>query len=71
MASTTKADFLVYGATGYLGSHVIKWLQIKGKKFATSRSRLENRQDLLKDVELYQPRYVICAAGLAGRPNIV
>jgi nucleoside-diphosphate-sugar epimerase len=70
MASTVKVDFLVYGATGYLGSHVIKWLQIKGKKFTTSRSRLENRQDLLKDIELYQPKYVICAAGLAGRPNI-
>jgi nucleoside-diphosphate-sugar epimerase len=71
MAKTSPVDFLVYGATGYLGSHVVKWLQLKNKNFATSKSRLENRQDLVRDLEFYRPKYVICAAGLAGKPNIV
>lgn len=70
MADASNVDFLVYGATGYLGSHIVKWLQLKNKSFTTSNSRLENRQELLKDVTLYRPKYVICAAGLAGKPNI-
>ena len=64
-------DFLVFGATGYFGSHVIKHLQRQNRSYAVATARIENRADVLRDIQHYQPRFVINAAGLAGTPNIV
>lgn len=66
-----RVDYLVYGHKGYFGSHVVKHLKLKGKSFAVSNTRIENRESLIKDFDQYRPKWVICAAGLAGNPNIV
>jgi len=70
MSDATQADFLVYGASGYLGAHLVKWLEIKKKSFTTSKTRLQNREQLEKDLDTIKPKHVLCAAGLSGRPNI-
>jgi len=64
-------DFLVFGSTGYFGSHVVKWLTQQGKSFGTTNARLEYRDQVQEALKLHTPKYVICAAGLAGTPNIV
>lgn len=69
--SNNNIDYLVYGHRGYFGSHIVKHLQLKGKSFVTSDTRIENRESLNKDLDQYKPKWVICAAGLAGKPNIV
>jgi len=63
-------DFLVYGSSGYLGSHIVKWLKLKNKTFSCGIARLENRADLKAELQQHRPKFVICAAGVAGRPNI-
>lgn len=66
-----KVDYLVFGYKGYFGSHVVKHLSLQGKSYATSDTRIENRESIIKDLDFYNPKYVICAAGLTGTPNIV
>jgi len=63
-------DFLVLGATGYFGEHIVKWLKTKGKSFEVSSVRIHNREQVDAVLEKVQPKRVICCAGIAGRPNI-
>ena len=67
----SQADYLVYGHKGYFGSHIVKNLELQGRSYATPNTRIENRESLSNDFDLYQPKWVICASGLAGNPNIV
>ncbi len=63
--------FLVFGGkSGWIGQKIVKLLEEQGHKVAVAQSRLENRQDVEKEIETVQPKYVINAAGLTGRPNI-
>ena len=71
MEVVNTVDYLVYGHKGYFGSHVVKYLKKEGRSFEKSNTRIENRESLIKDFDKYQPKWVICCAGLAGNPNIV
>ena len=64
-------SYLILGSTGYIGSHIIKHLRKLNKKFETSSVRIENSEQVYSEIAYYQPDYVICAAGISGRPNIV
>lgn len=64
-------DFLVFGAKGYFGSHLVKWLDAQKRSYAVSPARLEYREQIERDIDHYKPKYVLNAAGLAGTPNIV
>ena len=68
---SSQVDFLVFGATGYFGSHVVKHVKAQGYSCVTSSTRIEQREAVTKDIEAANPKYVVCAAGLAGTPNIV
>jgi len=61
---------LLYGSTGYFGSHQKKWLEAANIPCVLGKARLEDRAGLLAEMSAVKPRYVICAAGLAGTPNI-
>lgn len=65
-----KVDFLVFGGGGWIGEMVCRLLQEKGKSYAVSGSRLENRDAVEKDLDIYNPRRVINAAGRTGKPNV-
>jgi nucleoside-diphosphate-sugar epimerase len=64
-------DFLVFGARGYFGSHLVKTLQAQKRSFVASNARVEFRDQVEKEIDLHKPKYVLNAAGLAGTPNIV
>ena len=64
-------DVLLYGSTGYFGSHVLKDLKEKGVDVCCSRTRLENLPGLIQDSLTYRPRRVINCAGVTGKPNIM
>eukprot|EP00163_Fabomonas_tropica_P004474 TRINITY_DN13949_c0_g1_i2.p1 TRINITY_DN13949_c0_g1~~TRINITY_DN13949_c0_g1_i2.p1 ORF type:complete len:826 (+),score=231.88 TRINITY_DN13949_c0_g1_i2:126-2603(+) len=68
--STYQHDFMVLGANGYFGSHIVKCMQEKGKRIAISEARCENRTQVLEDIQKYRPKHIFCAAGISGRPNI-
>eukprot|EP01126_Amoeba_proteus_P039155 TRINITY_DN4113_c0_g2_i14.p3 TRINITY_DN4113_c0_g2~~TRINITY_DN4113_c0_g2_i14.p3 ORF type:complete len:119 (+),score=24.68 TRINITY_DN4113_c0_g2_i14:92-448(+) len=62
--------YLVFGGTGYIGSHIIQTLQEKNLELVVGRSRLECRQELYAEIESVSPTHVICAAGIKGKPNV-
>ena len=63
--------FLVLGgSTGFLGKWAAHHLRQQGFCVVTSSARLEDPSALRDAVEAEHPDFVICAAGVAGKPNI-
>jgi dTDP-4-dehydrorhamnose reductase len=58
------------GATGWFGKLAIDILKTQGHKAIPAQSRLENRADIIRELEVVKPDCVINAAGITGRPNI-
>ena len=63
-------DYVLIGSSGFLGSQVKKYLEIQGKNFITLDTRLNNYDEIRYKLNLYKPKYVICAAGISGKPTI-
>jgi len=63
-------EYMVFGKSGFIGSHIIKYLNQKKKKFINCNLRLEKIQDIEKFIDIYKPKYIINCAGLTGIPNI-
>lgn len=68
----TAYDYLVIGAAGYLGEHVVSTLRAAGKTvFAAGRElRLNDREGIKKAIYRTRAKYIICAAGISGKPTI-
>jgi len=63
--------FLVFGGkTGWIGQKIVRLLQIGGYKVVCAKSRLENREQVLSEIEEVKPDCIINAAGVTGRPNV-
>lgn len=58
------------GKTGWIGGHLVAECKARGLSFAVAESRLENRQDILRELERVAPTRVLNAAGLTGRPTV-
>jgi dTDP-4-dehydrorhamnose 3,5-epimerase-like enzyme len=63
-------DYIVLGASGFLGKECVKYLRQAGKKVLESKARLENASQILEEIEKSGAQHVICAAGISGRPTI-
>jgi len=63
-------DFLLLGPNGYFGVNFVKYLTAQKKNFETSSVRIDDRAALLDELDRVKPKHVICAAGIAGKPNI-
>jgi dTDP-4-dehydrorhamnose reductase len=73
MPSTTKeeARFLVFGGkTGWIGKMILEDLEKEGYICAPAESRLENREEILNEIEQKNPTHIINAAGVTGVPNV-
>eukprot|EP00158_Paraphelidium_tribonemae_P004053 Partr_v1_DN26540_c0_g1_i2_m3408 len=64
-----QVDFLLLGAKGYLGSYTETVLKQQGRKFLSSNERLENLAAIERLIAKSGCKYVICAAGISGRPT--
>ena len=62
-------DYIVLGGNGFLGSYIMKVLYTENKNVLKLDTRLENIGELCNKLKLYDPKYVINAAGLTGTPN--
>lgn len=67
---TKPVDYILMGSRGFLGSEIKKYLEIQNKNFITLDTRLKNYDEIQNKFKLYKPKYVICAAGISGRPTI-
>src|SRR3989344_6315679 len=62
---------LVYGGkTGWFGQIIVRHLNKLGHIPIAGTARLENRENLIKEVENTKPDVIINAAGITGRPHI-
>lgn len=62
--------FLVFGGRGWIGSQVVANLQQNGYTVLSSRVRMQNRDQLVQEVEDFQPTHILNFAGVTGRPNV-
>ena len=65
-----EKSVLVYGGTGFLGKCLLEELLKLNKPFRVGLARLENRSDLVKEIQEASPSQILCMAGLTGKPNI-
>ena len=63
-------DYILFGSTGFLGSEFEKILKNKKKNYIIINTRLGNYNEIKYKLQLYKPKYLICAAGISGRPTI-
>lgn len=64
------ATFLIYGKNGWIGGMLGRMLVKKDIPHFFGSARLQNREDIERDIMRYRPTHIICAAGLTGRPNV-
>lgn len=62
--------FLIYGRTGWIGGLLGKICAKQGIAFEYGRGRLEQRSQVLADIQSVKPTHVLNAAGVTGRPNV-
>lgn len=70
-ATTKSKKFLVYGGkTGWLGQKLVAMLRAEGSDAVVGDARIENREDVARELDTHKPTHVLNAAGLTGRPNV-
>ncbi|GFS45438.1 rhamnose biosynthesis 3 [Actinidia rufa] len=62
--------FLIYGRTGWIGGLLGKICEKQGIPFEYGKGRLQERSQLLADIQSVKPTHVLNAAGVTGRPNV-
>lgn len=70
--STQEASlkFLIYGRTGWIGGLLGTLCDQQGIPFEYGKGRLQERSQLLTDIQNVKPTHVLNAAGVTGRPNV-
>lgn len=63
-------DYLVLGASGFLGQNCVKHLRAQGRKVLESFERLEFPDKIRDQIKRSGAKYVVCAAGISGRPTV-
>jgi len=62
---------LIYGGkTGWIGGLMNDLCKEKGIEVLNSNVRIENREDVAKELDEVKPSHVLMSAGITGRPNI-
>jgi len=67
---SAKKILVFGGKTGWFGQEIVKILQNLGHTAVCAESRLENREDILTELDIVKPDAIINAAGITGRPHI-
>lgn len=63
--------YLVFGGkTGWIGMQLVELIEERGDRAEASESRLENREQIEREIEVVRPDRIINAAGVTGRPNV-
>jgi dTDP-4-dehydrorhamnose reductase len=65
-----KNIYLVFGKNGWIGKKIIHLLEEQNKIFYLSNCRNYDRENILKEIELYKPTHILNACGVTGRPNV-
>ncbi len=63
-------DYVLLGSNGFLGNEFKKILIEENKNYISINTKLENYKEMEYKLELFKPKYLICAAGISGKPTI-
>mmetsp|Transcript_13413 Transcript_13413/g.34094 ORF Transcript_13413/g.34094 Transcript_13413/m.34094 type:complete len:294 (-) Transcript_13413:273-1154(-) len=63
-------DFLIIGKTGWIGPKLAALVESRGLTYEYAEFRMENRGAVLEALDRLQPKHVLNAAGITGRPNV-
>ena len=66
----SKATFLIYGRTGWIGGMLGHLLEEANHTFFYGSARLYDRKAIEEDITRCQPTHILNAAGITGRPNV-
>nr|XP_027063810.1 trifunctional UDP-glucose 4,6-dehydratase/UDP-4-keto-6-deoxy-D-glucose 3,5-epimerase/UDP-4-keto-L-rhamnose-reductase RHM1-like [Coffea arabica] len=69
-ARKSSLKFLIYGRTGWIGGLLGKICDKQGIAYNYGKGRLQDRVQLLADIQNVKPTHVLNAAGVTGRPNV-
>ena len=61
---------LLFGSTGFIGSHLKEALTEKGYEVAGPRVEIRNLDEVRATIEKEKPDYIINATGITGKPNV-
>jgi len=61
---------LLFGSTGFIGSHLKDALIEKGHEVADPRIEIRNLSEVNETIEKENPDYIINATGITGKPNV-
>lgn len=70
LQTETKKILIFGGERGWIGQKIVQLLESQGHTAICAESRLENRQDIIAEIEHVQPDAIINAAGIIGKPNV-
>jgi dTDP-4-dehydrorhamnose reductase len=76
MASEAKVEnkntgpILVFGKTGWIGNKLGEYLTSQRLAWQFAETRMENRAELIAEIDRVKPCMVLNAAGVTGRPNV-
>jgi len=64
-------SYLVFGGSkGWIGQQIVQLLKEQGKEVYAAKSRLEDRNNIEKELDEIKPKYILNCAGVTGRPNV-
>lgn len=63
-------DYLILGSSGFLGSYMYKQLLEQKKSVIPCKYRLSQINDIKNSIKKFNVKYVICGAGISGKPSI-
>lgn len=64
-------SFLIFGGkTGWIGQKIVKLLELQGQAYYVAESRMEDRSEILKEIQTSKPKYIINCAGITGTPTV-
>jgi len=67
---TPKPRFLVWGEGGWIAEHLQRLLESQGHEVHATAVRMENREQVLAELDRIRPTHVLNSAGCTGRPNV-
>jgi dTDP-4-dehydrorhamnose 3,5-epimerase-like enzyme/dTDP-4-dehydrorhamnose reductase len=65
-----KIDFYVFGGNGFIGKVILDSIKDIQYTYYNTKLRLEEVDKIEKELDLFNPKYVISSAGITGNPNI-
>lgn len=71
ISSLHAQKVLIFGGTsGWIGQKLVSEIRSQGHEVICAQSRLENRQDIIAEIENIKPDCIVNAAGIIGNPNV-